>query len=94
MTYAKDRGHCGSGMVSLQIIHKGMTDSTCILAKDDVIQSTRGKNAKKYVYRKHMFQSKSTHMKYLFQTLNVFKKQTSQIKTDTLNKTVLWNGNW
>jgi len=36
--------------VSFEIIHNGMTDSICILAKNDVIQSTRGKSAKKYVY--------------------------------------------
>jgi len=89
VTFSKDRGHCRIGMVSLKIIHNGMTGSTCILAKDDVIQSTRGKIAKKYMYRKYMLQSKSTHMKYLLHILNVFKKQTSQIKTDTLNKTVL-----
>ena len=50
VTYRKFRGHCGSRTVSVQIIHNGMTDSTCILAKDDVIQSTQGKRAKKYVY--------------------------------------------
>ena len=75
--------------MSAQIIHNGMTDSTCILKKDDVIQSTRGKKREEMrVYETYDPVEVFPYERIFSKPGRFLKKQTRQIKPDTLNKTL------